>query len=695
MNSAIDSYYKDVKNGDLPKFLGDDQGYERFFDKKNYSVPAGFPVILENTTFDLPWDDTSGTWDSIGNETISTDFVVSGINDSVLPNPSNGLDVTFSSNSIDLSIFSAPSVLSITIETGKDWFIPTGSNILFVEIKAVSDSNQLILGYIDSSSYNTSTGLISVNIINIRGNDTFSNWEVRVVNVFPLSYGYSLYSNWLYNDGFYSWDRIKYLDFYEMEWTIYKKDSRPYYFSIRGGVKELERISHFLPYTGEYTVQCRLWDTLNSISLGFKRNYLKVKSRTIKLNSVTRFRQSERYDWNNMPLMWETYESQWVFPLENNTDESEMPTTLQNFPEYGNALELGQECEVLVIQPEVKALTQFDFTVTGKSIVNIVSPALGSPAVGYTFAKVTTTTPHGLSNGDDIWIIKSDSTPYGRFEVFGVTNTTFQIPTIVLPIDTIVGGTVYGAGNIKIFDGTRKLIDTDFNGSLESFAGKIYFDINSNTLDPKYKVYSLLNSSTPGYKNIKIQAPNNTGSLWNGRTLTIQYSGSVYANSTSVQFSGGVNETPEYVPYDFTYLVKDEMRHWGTRSLSWDTFEDFQFDKAYAHCWDMYDYHNDFLGGFKMYSLQYGDNIKVSKRSQGITLGESDSPPNSYLDLSEAASQLNSSTDENISRFNYSVSGYSLLGDNFNVDGTPISPDLNTVPGPKNITKKFFQIPIY
>ena len=695
LDKAIISYYDDVRNGDLPKFLGDDEGYQRFLDKNNYSVPAGFPVVLENTTFDLPWDDTSGTWESIGNETISTDFNVSSVTGSVSANPGHGLDSTMSTDSINMEDYSPSNVLAITIGTGKDWFIPNGTNILLVRIQAVSDKNKVILGYIDSTSYNTTTGLISINLINVRGTGTYSNWEVSVTNVFDSGYQYVLYTNWLYSGGFYSWDRIKYLDFYEMEWTIYKKDENPYYFSIRGEIKDLERIAHFLPYTGEYTVQCRLWDTLNSISLGFKRNYLKVKKRSIKLNSVTRFRQSETYDWNNMPLMWETYESQWVFPIENNTNETEMPTILQNFPEYGNALDIGQDCEVLITSPEIKALTQFDFTALSKSIVNIVSSPIGSPSVGYGFAKVTTTTAHGINENDSVWIIKSDGTPYGNFTAFDVTSTTFRIAELILPANTITGGKVYGPGNIKIFDGTRKIIDSNFDGSLESFSGKVYNDINTNPVDPKYKVYSLLDSSTPGYKRLVIQAPNNTGEFWNGRTLTIQYTGCVYTPSSSVQFSGGVNERPEYVPYDFGVLPKDEMRHWGTRGLSWDTFEDVQFDKVYAHCWDMYDYHNDFLGGFKMYSLQYGDNIKVSKRTSGLTLGETDSPPNSYLDLSEAASQLNSSIDENITRFDYTVRSYSVLGDNYNPDSTPISPDLNTVPGPRNVKKKFFQIPIY
>ena len=38
----------------------------------------------------------------------------------------------------------------------------------------------------------------------------------------------------------------------------------------------------------------------------------------------------------------------------------------------------------------------------------------------------------------------------------------------------------------------------------------------------------------------------------------------------------------------------------------------------------MYDYHNDWLGGFNLYSLQYGDKIKVGKDTEGIILGVSD-----------------------------------------------------------------------
>jgi hypothetical protein len=160
-------------------------------------------------------------------------------------------------------------------------------------------------------------------------------------------------------------------------------------------------------------------------------------------------------------------------------------------------------------------------------------------------------------------------------------------------------------------------------------------------------------------------------------------------------FSGGINQTSSYLPFDFTSYPDPKMKLWGTKAISWDSFEDFEFTKAYAHTWDMFDYHNDWLGGFSLYSLQYGDRIRVSSLTNGIVMAETDLPPNNYLDLNEAAEQLNDSIDENISRFNYVVRGYSDLPLYYNQSGSSISPDLGTNPGPKNILSSFFKIPTY
>ena len=689
--TAIESFYKDVENGVMPKFLGDGSydypGYKLFSNGQDYVLPAGFPVVLKDNTFDLAWDEINACWETLDPTITSELLSVASYTSTVVANPGTPDQAVISSTSISLSDV-LPQTLFLNIGSGNDWF-SAASEVVFVRIESVESPGNLVLGYVDSGGYNTGTGILTVQVISTRGTGGYSNWKVSPTNISFSPYTFNYFQNYVHSGGFYSWSRLPFLDFYEIEWTIYKEDDRPYFFQIRGGLPDLEVLPHFLPYTGIYNVKCRVWDTLNSISLGIKRSVISVEKRQIDLNTITRFRQSEKYDWNNMPLKWESYPSQWIWPVENTDTIDGISDFIQTFPEYSNNFQEGQTCEVLSKIPEVKATTTFELGITSINVSTIQSSLSGG---GYSLAVVTTATPHGFSTGDTVWILDSLGGPFGQYPITVLTTTTFEIPDII--ITPASGGSVTGPGNIKIFADSKKISDCNFQGDIGSTSSVIYSSINTSVFSPKYRIISLTDSEiTPGDKTFVIQAPNNSGNLWNGKTLVIQVSGCITVSPLSTTFTGGVNETEEYVEYDFEDLPKESMKYWGTKKLCWDTFEDFEFAKAYAHTWDMFDYHNEWLGGFDLYSLQYGDRVRISDQSSGIILSETDSPGNSYLDLFEAAAQLNSSTDENISRFDYVVRGFSELPEDSS--GNLVSPDIPTTPGPRNISSSFWKVPAY
>jgi hypothetical protein len=694
LENAVNLFYQDITNGEMPKFLGDGDydppGYKLFSDGSDYVFPAGCPVIIKNDTFNLSWEELSGSWNSLDPTITRTDLQIASYSSTTSPNPGGSLQTVYST-----SLFTLPTTfpvgININIGAGNNWFDTTFPDVIFVRVESVDSPGNLVLGYCSAGDYNTLTGNLYIQMIYTRGSGEYSNWKVSPTNLGFSSYVFDYYENFIQSNGFYSWNRLPYLDFYEIEWTIYKDDDdKPYYYQTRGGLPELETIVHFLPYSGEYNIKCRVWDTLNSISLGIKRGVVKVDKRGIELNTLTRFRESESYDWNNMPLKWESYPSQWIFPVENTNKILSISDFIQNYPEYSNNFNEGQQCEVLTKLPEVKSTVTFDVGVQQIDISTIVSNYIGG---GYDLAEVTTITPHGYSSGDTVWIYDSLGSSLGQYPITVTGANTFQIPEII--ITAITGGYVYGTGNIKFYADAVLIADCNFQGDLNSTTSLAYSIINSSPLDPKYKVINLVDSVTTNYKTFTVQAPNNSGSLWNGKQFIVQTTGSLLITTPINTFSGGLNEREEYVYYDFNLLPKKEMRYWGTKSLSWETFEDFSFEKAYAHTWDMYDYHNDWLGGFNLYSLQYGDRVKVTEDSNGLVFGETDSPGNNYLDLKEAADQLNNSIDENIKRFDYVVRGFSELPNNFYPNANPISPDLSTNPGPKNIQSKFYKVPTY
>ena len=691
--SAVNNFYEDFKKGEMPKFLGDGdydyQGYKLFSDGSDYVFPAGCPVVIKNNTFNLSWDELGQSWESIDTTIASIPLDVASYTTTTSDNPGTPLQNSYSTDTIELST-QFPNSITINIGTGKDWFNPVANEVIFVRIESVDSPGNLTMGYVSSGGYNTSTGNITVDLIYTRGSGEYSNWSVIPTNINSSVYTFNYFQNYYQKGGFFSWERLPYLDFYEIEWTIYKDDSRPYYFQTRGSLPELDTLVHFLPYDGSYNIKCRLWDTLNSISMGIKRGVINVDKRNIELNSLTRFRESEKYDWNNTILKWESYPSQWIFPVENTNKILNNSDFINNYPEYSNNFSEGQTCEVLSEIPEVKGTASFDISINKTEIVDIVSVYSGG---GYSFATVTTTAPHGYSSGDSVWIYDSSDLLYGDFPITVEGPNTFKIPKIV--VNAISGGYSYLGGYLKIIADSVLIADCNFNGTLDSVLASMYSKINNSPLIPKYRVISILDSSAPGYKSVTIQAPDDKGELWNNKVLQISVTGSLVTSVSSTLFSGGKNLKKEYVPFDFSTIPNGEMKYWGTKNISWDTFEDFDFENVYAHTWDMYDYHNDWLGGFDLYSLQYGDRIRISENSDGIFMSESDSPSNNYLDLSEASDQLNNSTDANIKRFDYTVRGFSELPNNFYPNSNPISPDLSTNPGPKNITSTFYKVPEY
>ena len=72
-------------------------------------------------------------------------------------------------------------------------------------------------------------------------------------------------------------------------------------------------------------------------------------------------------------MKWESYPSQWIFPLENSNKISGISSIIQNYPEYSNNFNEGQQCEVLTKVPEVKATIDFQIGVNQIDINNIVS----------------------------------------------------------------------------------------------------------------------------------------------------------------------------------------------------------------------------------------------------------------------------------------------------------------------------------
>lgn len=143
-----------------------------------------------------------------------------------------------------------------------------------------------------------------------------------------------------------------------------------------------------------------------------------------------------------------------------------------------------------------------------------------------------------------------------------------------------------------------------------------------------------------------------------------------YRNQVLAQILNSDTGLYEYLP------VSDNpnAQRFGTINFTWDNM-DIPWDEAYHTTWEMYDYHGEYLGGFRIYSPQIGDGIQID--DWPIFYFYDESPSIAPLSLEEACEQLNNATDNpGIQFFDYHVSE--------SPDSPPFIHATGKVPGPSS-----------
>jgi hypothetical protein len=97
----------------------------------------------------------------------------------------------------------------------------------------------------------------------------------------------------------FSWDYLAYRNIAEIEWIINKPKtdvSPEYFYSVRGNIKDYDKLALFLPSVGQYDIEMRLYDYYNNISTSRKENYIDVKARNLEILGTYAIREPE-YTW--------------------------------------------------------------------------------------------------------------------------------------------------------------------------------------------------------------------------------------------------------------------------------------------------------------------------------------------------------------------------------------------------------------
>lgn len=698
---AIKEFYieRDTK-GVKPYRLGNGDnkngGYKKIYDGKTYDVPAGFPVVLEITSFNLTWDEVNNHWESLDRNvstystTLASKSDITGYNNETLID--TNLNFSFDLSTLFGYLF------DIQLQTGITVLNPSVGK---VQLKFTSNTNSEYQFLCEVQNYNILTGIANVKLLWTKNEGIFDEWKVDLVNLFENNLDLEYYDYSFNPDGFYSWDNLRFAGFYEVEWKVSKKDGRPFYYDFRGKITDYYKLPLILPYDGIYSVQCRVWDGFNDICSTHYENCLEVKKREVEVVSVSRFREAEVYTWEQTKQPWDNLDSMWLFPVERKTGEPKVSNLILNPAEYGNQFNEGQSCKVLKNFPEILSSTKVVFGLQKIPMSSFTSSYPGGGS-GPAMATIDPSyLPHTFTNGERVTIVDEYNTGSsnisGIYIISNVTPTGFTLPFILSgsvnpsQIKVIKSGKIIAKYNGSVY------YSVDFNGRLDTTLGNLMSKFNLYKKDPAFGIDTITNSSVfvsnvDEWMEVLFKSPIGSGGIYNGKSLEFETTGGLYVydggsavKSYSSEFSGGSNSYQDYVEYDFDGdLPTENTRYYGTKGLNWDSFDSLSWDNIYAQTWGMYSYHNDWLGGFSLYNLQSGDKIRVSQKSRGIVLGNSSSPdasPN-YLDLREAADQLNASTDPNISRFYYEVRGFSKLPEYFNNGGDIVSPGLTCIARP-------------
>jgi hypothetical protein len=482
-----------------------------------------------------------------------------------------------------------------------------------------------------------------------------------------------------------TWDTIDFSAYNEIEWIIQKSSTQPgtgYFYSFRGNILDFYKLSHFLPYTGEYDVTCLIYDSFNFVNRKIKKTAVTVSPKEITLDAWTRYRENEIYIWEQTIRDWDSYQSIWEYPAEGKTENEvakEIPSEILNFAVYGNNANDGQNLQVFAQIPAVGASGNFSISQEVLTVTKAYSLFITGSQFG--FLNIFTSVPHNYVSGQGVYLggfMPEINSNWNIIIPSGSTGYSFQIPYILGPTagvgltggpGSIAGATAYfvdpsvwnsqtvtGSGNISVSINNRVVGATSSGSNLQATVNSIVQQINSVVTQPDYFAQTFNPTSIPAVVNLVSDV--DSGNIGNGDSLSVSVTGSLQVVSVDPFLSGGITGSSSFVewsPLSGEFPV-ESLKYYGTKNLNWNTFNQSTWDEAYAHGWYDLEYQNGWLGGFEIHSMQLGDNVKISTGNETFPfpVGVTFSGP-SPLTLNEVANQLNSSEDTHITNFYYRV----------------------------------------
>ena len=148
-------------------------------------------------------------------------------------------------------------------------------------------------------------------------------------------------SRWDQLNTFYTWETIDFRNFVDIEWTVYKEESETspeYTFNFKGSYAEYNRLPIILPYYGEYSVEMKIYDMFNNISIKSIDDIINVEPKEVEYSGWYQARK-EKYSWDvDGTYSWDDYGSIWNLPIEPSVTWNDETPSLYDSLDRVNAI---------------------------------------------------------------------------------------------------------------------------------------------------------------------------------------------------------------------------------------------------------------------------------------------------------------------------------------------------------------------
>jgi len=273
----------------------------------NIDIPVGYPIILENTSFDLVWDDADVIWDKL----------VTDKNHIYEFYPNNGFNNDKFTILEQVSNETVEFVCTSTLYSNLD--IVNGLYNAWLSKYTIQDSPWgFFVPKIINGVYGPGLRIYGVGVASAT---LRFNWKTIVEQgggANDQTFDYHVVTQ----SGLYVWDSILRGNFYDIEWEIWKdKTETPAYSNIiRGSIDEYDKVYLSLPYAGIYSIILRLYDTYNQVSSYTSMNVITVESKEANFIGFYKWME-ESYYWDMFnDVNWDIMGSSWDLPLKKTSD---------------------------------------------------------------------------------------------------------------------------------------------------------------------------------------------------------------------------------------------------------------------------------------------------------------------------------------------------------------------------------------